>query len=166
MTLQRPASQTCPIAQSPCPPQPIICVQNPRWFACVTSCSGSQTSEGGETFAASWLARPRAQAPTAIVCGNDTLALDFLRAILQNGVRVPDEVSVTGFDGAPEAGLCWPGLTTVRQPSQAMGDAACKALLRLVENPGVVATTRLELPAALITRESTGPAPTGARRGH
>jgi len=66
---------------------------------------------------------------------------------------------VTGFDGTPEAGLYWPGLTTVRQPSEAMGDAACKALLRLVDNPSVVDTSRLDLPAALVIRESTGPAP-------
>jgi LacI family transcriptional regulator len=116
-------------------------------------------SEGGAAFAAAWLARPRAQAPTAVVCGNDTLALGFLRAVLQSGVRVPAELSVTGFDGAPEAGLYWPGLTTVRQPSEAMGDAACKALLRMVENPSVADTTRLDLPASVILRESTGPAP-------
>jgi LacI family transcriptional regulator len=115
--------------------------------------------EGGGPFAAAWLGRPRAQAPTAVVCGNDALALGFLRAVLQAGVRVPDDVSVTGFDGSPEAGLYWPGLTTVRQPSEAMGDAACKALLRLVDNPSVVDTSRLDLPAALVIRESTGPAP-------
>jgi DNA-binding LacI/PurR family transcriptional regulator len=118
-------------------------------------------SEGGAAFAAAWLARPRAQAPTAVVCGNDTLALGFLRVVLQNGVRVPDEVSVTGFDGSPEAGLYWPGLTTVRQPSEAMGDAACKALLRLVDHPDVADTTRLDLPASVILRESTGRAPRG-----
>jgi DNA-binding LacI/PurR family transcriptional regulator len=119
----------------------------------------SYGSEGGEDYAAAWFARPRAQAPTAVVCGNDTIALGFLRGVLQRGVRVPDDVSVTGFDGAPEAGLYWPGLTTVRQPSAAMGDAACKALLRMIDNPGVSDTTRLDLPAPMIARESTGPAP-------
>src|SRR4029079_5515825 len=69
----------------------------------------SYGSEGGGVVAAAWLARPRAQAPTAVVCGNDALALGFLRAILQSGARVPDDVSVTGFDGSPEAGLYWPG---------------------------------------------------------
>jgi DNA-binding LacI/PurR family transcriptional regulator len=121
--------------------------------------------EGGAAFAATWLARPRAQNPTALVCGNDTLALGFLRAILQSGVRVPDEVSVTGFDGAPEGALYWPGVTTVRQPSHAMGDAACKALLRLVENPGVVDTTRLDLPATIVVRESSGPVGRAKRSG-
>jgi DNA-binding LacI/PurR family transcriptional regulator len=123
------------------------------------SYASSYGSEGGGAFAAAWLARPRAQVPTAIVCGNDALALGFLRAILQSGGRVPEDVSVTGFDGSPEGGLYWPGVTTVRQPSQAMGDAACKALLRLVDNPGVTDTTRLDLPATMVVRESTGPAP-------
>ncbi len=124
----------------------------------------SYGTEGGETYAATWRGRPRGQAPTAVVCGNDTLALGFLRTILQHGVRVPGDVSVTGFDGSPEAGLYWPGLTTVRQPSQAMGDAACKALLRLIDNPAVADTTRLDLPAAVIIRESTGAAPRARRK--
>jgi DNA-binding LacI/PurR family transcriptional regulator len=123
----------------------------------------SYGSEGGAAPAAAWLARPRAQAPTAMVCGNDALAIGFLRAILQSGARVPDDVSVTGFDGSPEAGLYWPGITTVRQPSQAMGDAACKALLRLVDDPGAVETTRLDLPATIVLRESTGPVPRARR---
>ncbi len=126
----------------------------------------SYGAEGGEAAATAWLARPRAQAPTVVVCGNDTLALGFLRRILANGVRVPGDLSVTGFDGSPEAGLYWPGLTTVRQPSQAMGDAACQALLRMVDNPEIADISRLDLAATLITRESTGtaPAPPPGRR--
>jgi len=126
--------------------------------------SVSYGPEGGEAAAVAWLGRPRAQAPTAMVCGNDTLALGFLRGILARGVRVPDEISVTGFDGAPEAGLYWPGLTTVRQPSQAMGDAACQALLRLVDHPEMVDDSHLDLPATLVTRESTGAPPGGRGR--
>ena len=60
------------------------------------------------------------------MCGNDTLAIEFLRAILQRGVRVPEEISVVGFDGVPEGALYWPGLTTAKQPSQALGNAACR----------------------------------------
>jgi len=118
--------------------------------------SPSYYSEGGEPFASAWLKLPRGQAPTAVVCGNDALALGFLRVVLQHGVRVPEDLSVTGFDDTPEAALYWPGLTTVRQPSHAMGDAACKALLRFIDNPGVVDTSRLDLPAVVVTRESTG----------
>ena len=46
------------------------------------------------------------------MCANDSLAIEFLRVILQHGVRVPDDVSVVGFDGLPEGALYWPGLTT------------------------------------------------------
>ena len=62
------------------------------------------------------------------MCGNDTLAIEFLRVILQRGVRVPEEVSVVGFDGVPEGALYWPGLTTAKQPSQALGSAALAVL--------------------------------------
>ena len=90
------------------------------------------------------------------MCGNDMLALEFLRAILQHGVRVPDEISVVGFDGVPEGALYWPGLTTAKQPSQALGNAACDALMQIIENPEAASPDRIDLPAELIVRESSG----------
>jgi len=93
-----------------------------------------------------------------VVCANDTLAIEFLRVILQHGVRVPDEVSVVGFDGVPEGALYWPGLTTAKQPSQALGMAACRALMQMIDSPEAAEPERIDLPAELIVRESTGPA--------
>jgi DNA-binding LacI/PurR family transcriptional regulator len=113
----------------------------------------------GIAFAQHWLATRRARAPTAIVCGNDDLALGFLRTVLQHGVRVPQEVSVTGFDGIPEGALYWPGLTTVDQPSYELGLAACRALLRMIEGNRALDVTRTDLPAKVVVRESTGVAP-------
>jgi DNA-binding LacI/PurR family transcriptional regulator len=113
---------------------------------------------GAGAYAAQWTATPRATAPTAVMCGNDTLAMEFLRAILQRGVRVPDDVSVVGFDGVPEGGLYWPGLTTAKQPSQALGNAACRALMQIIESPDAANPERVDLPAELIVRESSGPA--------
>jgi DNA-binding LacI/PurR family transcriptional regulator len=84
--------------------------------------------------------------------------MEFLRAILQRGVRVPDDVSVVGFDGVPEGGLYWPGLTTAKQPSQALGNAACRALMQIIESPDAANPERVDLPAELIVRESSGPA--------
>src|SRR5260370_40193833 len=52
---------------------------------------------------------------TAIFCGNDTMALGVIRALTERGLRVPDDVSVVGFDDVPEAGVLRPPLTTVRQ---------------------------------------------------
>lgn len=114
--------------------------------------------QGAIACAAHWDAMPRASAPTAVMCGNDTLAMEFLRAILQRGIRVPDELSVVGFDGVPEGALYWPGLTTAKQPSQALGNAACRALMQIITNPEGASPERVDLPAELIVRESSGPA--------
>jgi DNA-binding LacI/PurR family transcriptional regulator len=119
----------------------------------------SYSPEVGIAFAQRWLAMPRATAPTAVVCANDALAIAFLRTVLQHGVRVPDEVSVTGFDGLREGALYWPALTTAQQLSHAMGNAACLTLLKMIDNPEAAQPSYLDLPAELIVRESTGPAP-------
>ena len=111
---------------------------------------------GGITFAQRWLSAKRIRAPTAVVCGNDDLAIGFLRTVLQNGVGVPGDVSVTGFDGVPEGALYWPGLTTVDQPSHDMGMAACKVLLRVIDGGGPSEIARTDLPARVVLRESTG----------
>ena len=121
--------------------------------------TASYSRQGGTFFARQWLETPRGRAPTVIVCANDLLAIAFMRAVLERGVRVPDEVSVTGFDGVAEGELYWPGLTTVQQPSHMMGGAACRELLRMIDNPDVAGPARIELPTELVIRESTGPAP-------
>lgn len=126
--------------------------------------TGAYTSEAGMAYAEHWLSLPRAQAPTAIVCGNDALGLGVLRTVLQHGVRVPGDVSVAGFDAVPEGALTWPGLTTVRQPSQAMGSAACRELLRTIDGDEIGSAGRRDLDAELVIRESTGPAPAASRR--
>jgi DNA-binding LacI/PurR family transcriptional regulator len=118
---------------------------------------------GATAVAAQWLAKPRATAPTAVVCGNDMLALEFMRTVLQHGVRVPDELSVAGFDGVPEGALYWPGLTTAKQPSQALGNAACRALMQIIDSPDTASPERIDLPAELIVRESSGPAKSSKR---
>jgi LacI family transcriptional regulator len=114
--------------------------------------------QGATAYGEQWQAKPRASAPTAVMCGNDTLAIEFLRAVLQHGVRVPEEVSVVGFDGVPEGALYWPGLTTAKQPSQALGHAACRALMQIIDTPEAASPVRVDLPAELIVRESSGPA--------
>jgi DNA-binding LacI/PurR family transcriptional regulator len=118
---------------------------------------------GAVAYAEQWLGLPRASAPTAVMCGNDTIAIEFMRAILQHGVRVPEEVSVVGFDGVPEGALYWPGLTTAKQPSQALGNAACEALMQMIMSPETPAPDRVDLPAELIVRESSGPAKTAKK---
>jgi LacI family transcriptional regulator len=95
---------------------------------------------------------------TALVTGNDALALGFMRIAQQHGIRIPERLSVAGFDNIPEGALLWPGLTTVAQPTRDMGRAACQKLFEAIANPGEQQV--LVYPVDLVVRESTAP-PTG-----
>ena len=95
---------------------------------------------------------------TAVVLGNDALALGFMRRVFQMGLRVPEDLSIAGFDDVPEAARSWPGLTTAAQPTREMGRAACRWLVETVESketPG--GPVVVQYPVTLIVRESTGP---------
>ncbi|MGP3971503.1 LacI family DNA-binding transcriptional regulator [Streptomyces sp. 6N223] len=93
---------------------------------------------------------------TAIVAANDTVALGACAALRERGVRIPQDVSVTGFDDLPFAADAAPALTTVRLPLAEAGiQAARLALGRDAAPPGGVATC----PASLISRASTAPPP-------
>jgi DNA-binding LacI/PurR family transcriptional regulator len=95
-------------------------------------------------------------AVTAVLCGNDDLALGVLRAVREAGRDVPAEVSVVGFDDVPQAAFYTPALTTVRQDFVGLG-RDCFALLQGVLDP--LAPARVPVVAApeLIVRESSGP---------
>jgi DNA-binding LacI/PurR family transcriptional regulator len=96
------------------------------------------------------------------VLANDALAFGFMRTVLQAGVNVPGQVSITGFDGVPEGALCWPGLTSAAQPVQEMGRYACNALMDMIEARTIRPFAAREFPMELVVRESTGPAPASA----
>lgn len=113
--------------------------------------------EAGEEYARAFLAQPPRARPSAVVMGNDAMALGFMRTVLQHGVKIPEEVSVAGFDGIPEGGRYWPGLTTVLQPAHRMGASACRALLECMQNPNLERTADVQYGVELIVRESTGP---------
>lgn len=101
---------------------------------------------------------PPGQRPTALVCGNDTLALGALLAAAQAGVRVPEEVSVTGFDDLAIASRITPGLTTMAVDNRAIGVAAARQLLACLD--GTQAAPRaVELVPELIVRRSTAQPP-------
>ena len=78
-------------------------------------------------------------------------------AARQRGLRIPQDLSVVGFDGLPVARWVSPPLTTVRQPLAEMGRAAAQMLGELIENRPLP-SRRVEFSTELITRESTGPA--------
>jgi LacI family transcriptional regulator len=94
-----------------------------------------------------------AEAPDAVVCYDDKLALALLDGLRDHGVRVPEEVGVVGFDGIPFAALSNPRLTTVLTPTTQMGRLAARALIRSIGSDEV-APGRL-LPVELVVREST-----------
>ena len=100
---------------------------------------------------------------TAVFCGNDNMALGLVRALTEHGHRVPDDVSVVGFDDVPEAGYFLPPLTTVRQDFGELGRRALSALVeRISGGPGVGA--HLKVAPELIQRASAAPPPRAAPR--
>ena len=99
--------------------------------------------------------RPR---PTAVVCFNDKVAVGVMEAAAARGLRVPEELSVTGFDDIDVSRATTPRLTTVRQPLQEMGRTAVTMLMRQLDGHPHEALS-MELETRLVVRESTGPAP-------
>ena len=77
--------------------------------------------------------------PTAVFAISDMMAIGFMRAMYAAGLRVPDDVSVAGFDGIEFADYCEPPLTTVRQPREAMGRTAAELLVRLIRGEAIPA---------------------------
>jgi LacI family transcriptional regulator len=94
--------------------------------------------------------------PTAIFAANDASAFGVMEAMQEAGLRVPDDMSVVGFDDVAEAAQVHPALTTVRQPLEAMGRRAAQLLLERLDDADLPGE-RVELPTELIIRESCAP---------
>ena len=96
--------------------------------------------------------------PTAVFAISDMMAIGFMRAMYEAGLRVPDDVSVAGFDGIEFADYCEPPLTTVRQPREAMGRTAAELLVRLIRGEAIPAAARAQrLEVSLRPAGSTAP---------
>jgi LacI family transcriptional regulator len=102
------------------------------------------------------------QPPTAIFAANDDTAAGVMHAAAERGVRIPQDLSVFGFDDLPMARQLWPALTTVRQASREMGRIAAEQLLLSIREPE--AAGMVQVPYELVLRASTGPAPAPKRR--
>lgn len=96
--------------------------------------------------------------PTAIFTGNDSIAIGVLGEAQRRGIRVPEELSVVGFDGTALGGQVLPRLTSVAQPLQEMGRAALRSVLRMSRGEGLE-SPRMELATTLVVRDSTAPPP-------
>lgn len=117
----------------------------------------------GDWSASSGYAAGRALAShsdvTAVFAANDDMAIGLIRALLEAGRRVPDDVSVVGFDDVPIAAYVSPPLTTVRQPFDAVAQEGLKLLVQALERPDDAPTTAVDPPVELIVRASTAPPP-------
>jgi LacI family transcriptional regulator len=108
----------------------------------------------GASAAAVLLSLP--EPPTAIFAFNDAIAVGVMRAAHERGVRIPEELSVIGFDDIAYATMVGPMLTTVRQPLGDLGRTAVNLLLRLLERPGSQ-PRQIELSTRLVVRDTTAP---------
>lgn len=92
--------------------------------------------------------------PSAIFSSNDVMAMGAMDAVRSRGLRIPEDISILGFDDIPQAALVHPALTTVRQPLEQMGRVATLMLLDMLKDRENV-SSRIELPTELVIREST-----------
>jgi LacI family transcriptional regulator len=116
--------------------------------------AGDFYPESGQTAMEALLDLP--EPPTAVFAASDLMAIGAIRTAQARGVRVPDELSIVGFDDIQLAPLMHPALTTIRQDKTGLGFAAADALVRMVERPGAGAPATA-LPVSLVRRESTAP---------
>lgn len=118
--------------------------------------TGPLTVEGARTAMETALATPQDR-PTAIVCDDDILAAGACKAARRLGLRIPEDLSVTGFDDLALATAVEPELTTVHLPAERVGEQGMAALLAVLEG---TTWTAPDIPVRLVVRDSTGPAPT------
>jgi len=97
---------------------------------------------------------------TAILCFNDISAMGSIRALHDHGYRVPQDVSIVGFDDIQSASYRLPSLTTIQQPLKLMGRTAAAALLRRMADEDLPAT--IQVKPQLVVRESSGAPPRAA----
>jgi DNA-binding LacI/PurR family transcriptional regulator len=113
-----------------------------------------------DAYAAALLLLSQDDPPTALLCFSDVMANGVVRAAEARGLRVPEDLSVVGFDDSPLARRMRPALTTVRQPVEKKGHAAAAALTALIEQARSGAKIRarhIVLPTEFVTRDSTAP---------
>ncbi|MDQ0599573.1 LacI family xylobiose transport system transcriptional regulator [Streptomyces canus] len=123
--------------------------------------NGDFHHEAGYRLGLELLRRP--DRPTAVFAGNDLQALGLYEAARELGLRIPEDLSVVGFDDLPVAPWVGPPLTTVRQPLTEMAEAAAKLVLDLARAEGTPAATRVELATSLVVRSSTAGPPLAER---
>lgn len=115
---------------------------------------GDFTARSGLAAAERLLALP--ERPTAVFCDNDEMAIGLMNGLLTAGLRLPQDISVMGFDNIEMSAFCLPGLTTIRQYRARLGQRAAELLLARMAGEEITDSTTLGVD--LLTRGSTGPA--------
>ncbi len=122
----------------------------------VRTAADADTLDGGRLATRALLAT--GETPTAIVCVNDVMAVGVLRELRERGIRVPQDVSVTGFDNIKLSEFCHPALTTVHIPRERIGHLVADALLAKTDK-ATVAEHEMVIDPEFVLRDSTGRAP-------
>ncbi|HML23458.1 MAG TPA: LacI family DNA-binding transcriptional regulator [Aggregatilinea sp.] len=118
-----------------------VCQYEGNWTAEDGYHAAHQLLDSGATF-------------SALVVGNDQMALGAMRALHERGIRIPDDVSLVGFDDIPEAAYFEPPLTTVRQDFGGLGEQSVEYLVSMIDDPDTPMHQRVLHPT-LVVRDST-----------
>ncbi len=124
---------------------------------CIYNGDDPQHYQEQELAAGSSIARSLIQKgmpATAVLCVNDMLAIGLIQTMLKNGIRVPEDISVVGFDDIPMAEAVVPALTTVRYPAEEIGRLAAMVLLDPMMNTVTRTPLAMHLTPELVTRET------------
>lgn len=103
---------------------------------------------------ATQLIKSQVKLPDVIFCENDTIAIGAIKAFNDNGIKVPQDIALVGFNNIPTAEYCIPTLTTVSIPMKEMGETAAKTLLESINNQTLI-NMKIYVPSTIIEREST-----------
>ncbi|MGY5809223.1 LacI family DNA-binding transcriptional regulator [Rhizobium sp. LEGMi198b] len=95
--------------------------------------------------------------PTAVIATSDDMAISFISRIQHTGLRIPEDLSVVSFDGAPVCEFCFPPLSTIEQPFEEMGQVAVARLLDAIGQEKKERDRRVVIRSRLIPRESMAP---------
>lgn len=126
-------------------------VTRPAWLI------DGQGNVAGRAYEATQALMAGPREVTALVCGNDVIALAAMAAVRDMGLAVPGDISIVGFDDLPVARFHQPALTTVRAPVKEVGLQAMQMMRTLLQSPGQ-SVEQVTLQYQLVVRESTGPA--------
>lgn len=95
--------------------------------------------------------------PSALFADNDMIALGAMQALQKNGYKIPEDISIVGFDGTSLCDVFSPQITTVRVFNREMGRLAVKRLIELIHDPEDTIKQRIQLCNEFLIRESTAP---------